>query len=210
MFLGLSHLDLAVSRLDRARAFYVDGLGFAVKAQGDGYCDVDGITVCLRLIEVARVEHRCALRLQVSDVAAAHQHLLRLGARELYAPHRSPQLELVASCRDADGHSVSVWRPLSEDEWEFVPELPTTMRWHGEAEVLLKALLLRVPALFRGLARRKVSSLAEELASDRPVGREDVIRAYIRSSARITRDRVKKPLLDNGIDPALYAEDFEW
>jgi hypothetical protein len=70
--------------------------------------------------------------------------------------------------------------------------------------------LTRVPSLFRGLARRRVVQEAEELAEARAVGREEVIRGYIRSSARITRGRVKKPLIEHGIDPEAYRADFEW
>lgn len=103
-----------------------------------------------------------------------------------------------------------MWRALSEDEYGYLPTLPIQQTWDGEAEALLKSLLTRVPSLFRGLARRKVVQEAEAIATARQVGREDVIRAYIRSNARVTRSRVRKPLLEHGIDPEHYRADFEW
>lgn len=210
MFLGVSHVDVSVTDLPRARRFYTEGFGFTVKREGPGFCDVDTNTVLLRLIETRTVEHRAALRLQVVDVEKAFAALQALGARTLYEPLRTPQLELVGSVADRDGHTLSVWRPLSEDEYGFLPSLPTEQSWKAEAETLLQSLLVGVPSLFRGLARRKVVREAEELAEGRDVGREDVIRAYIRANSKITRYRLKKPLLENGIDPAAYPVEFEW
>lgn len=210
MFLGVSHVDVSVTDLPRARRFYTEALGFTVKREGPGFCDVDTNTVLLRLIETRTVEHRAAIRLQVVDVEKAFTRLKALGARALYEPLRTPQLELVGSVADADGNTLSVWRPLSEDEYGFLPALPTEQSWRGEAEKLLQSLLVGVPSLFRGLARRKVVREAEELAEGRDVGREDVIRAYIRANSKITRYRLKKPLVENGIDPDAYSADFEW
>lgn len=210
MFFGVSHVDVPVTDLPRARRLYAEGFGFQVKKEGPGFCDVDTHTVVLRLIETRTVQHPGAFRLQVSDVEKAFARLLELGGRALYEPLRTPQLELVGSVADWDGNTISVWRNLSEDEYGFLPALPTEQSWSGEAEKLLQSLLTGVPSLFRGLARRKVVREAEELAGVRDVGREEVIRAYIRASAKITRGRVKKPLLAHGIDPQHYQADFEW
>lgn len=210
MFYGVSHVDVSVTDLARARALYADALGFEVKREGPGFVDIDAHSLLLRLVEVRSVELRTSLRVQVGDVERAWAHLVAQGARPLYEPLRTPQLELVGSVADPDGNHLSVWRALSEDEYGFLPELPTEQAWQGDAEALLQSLLLGVPSLFRGLARRKVVREAEELAAGRNVGREDVIRAYIRSNARITRHRVKRPLLDNGIDPTRYQADFDW
>lgn len=210
MFYGVSHVDVSVTELPRARRFYADAFGFSVKKEGPGFCDVDTNTVLLRLIETPSVEYRSAFRLQVSDVEKAWARLLELGGRALYEPLRTPQLELVGSVADWDGNALSVWRNLSEDEYGFLPALPTEQSWTGEAESLLQSLLTGVPSLFRGLARRKVVREAEELATGRDVGREEVIRAYIRANSKITRGRVRKPLLAHGIDPEQYRADFEW
>lgn len=210
MFFGVSHLELPVTDLARARRFYTEALGFPVKQDGEGFCDVDTHSVLLRLVEVRRVEQHATLRLQVGDVAAAYAALLAAGAKALYPPERTPQLELMAQASDPDGHGITVWRALSEDEYGYLPTLPIQQTWDSEAEALLKSLLTRVPSLFRGLARRKVVQEAEAIATARQVGREDVIRAYIRSNARVTRNRVRKPLLEHGIDPEHYRADFEW
>ena len=41
------------------------------------------------------------------------------------------------------------------------------------------------------------------------VHREQVIRAFILSSAKVTRYRNRQPLVDQGVDVSLYAADFE-
>lgn len=210
MFYGISHVDLAVRDLARSRRFYSEGLGFALLREGPGFCDLEANSLHLRLVESRGVEYRCAIRLQVPDVAAAWARLVELGARPLYEPARTEQLELVGSAADPDGHCLTVWRNMSEDEYGFLPALPTEQGWLPEAEQLLKSLLTRVPSLFRGLARRKVVREAEELATGRDVGRDDVIRAYIRSNAKITRGRVRAPLIDHGVDLDQYRADFDW
>jgi catechol 2,3-dioxygenase-like lactoylglutathione lyase family enzyme len=210
MFYGVSHVDLSVSNLARSRRFYSEGLGFAVVREGAGFCDLDAHSLQLRLIESRAIEYRCAIRLQVPNVEAAWQRLVELGGKALYEPARTEQLELVGSTSDPDGHCLTVWRNMSEDEYGFLPSLPKEQSWSGEAEKLLQSLLTRVPSLFRGLARRKVVREAEELAVGRDVGRDDVIRAYIRSNAKITRYRVKAPLIEHGVDPEQYRADFEW
>lgn len=210
MFYGVSHVDLAVSNLARSRRFYSEGLGFAVVREGAGFCDLDAHSLQLRLLESRAIEYRCAIRLQVPNVEAAWQRLVELGGKPLYEPGRTEQLELVGSTSDPDGHCLTVWRNMSEDEYGFLPALPKEQSWSADAEKLLQSLLTRVPSLFRGLARRKVVREAEEIAVGRDVGRDDVIRAYIRSNAKITRYRVKGPLIEHGVDPEQYRADFEW
>jgi catechol 2,3-dioxygenase-like lactoylglutathione lyase family enzyme len=210
MFHGVSHVDLAVSNLARAKRLYSDGLGFPVLREGEGYCDLDAHSLHLRLLESRTIEYRSAIRLQVVNVADAWSKLVELGARALYEPVRTDQLELAGSVADPDGHCLTVWRAMSEDEYGFLPALPKEQSWLPEAEQLLKSLLTRVPSLFRGLARRKVAREAEELAAGRDVSREDVIRAYIRSNAKITRSRVRAPLVEHGVDLEQYRADFDW
>jgi hypothetical protein len=151
------------------------------------------------------------VRLQVRDVQAAYETLLAAGIGALYEPMRTPALELVASVADPDGHTVVLWRELTEDEYGFVPELQKQGQWDAGAETLLKSLLAHVPALFRALARRKVTRVIEEIAGyDRSgVTREHVIRGYILSSAKVTRYRVIEPLRRHGIDPDRYRAEFE-
>jgi len=212
MFFGVSHLDVPVQSLVRALSFYEGTLGFPRRKAGEGWVDLDAGSVVLRLVEVLHPEYRPTLRVQVRDVAAAAKALVEVGARLVQEPVRTPELELVASLRDPDDNQVVVWRDLTEDEYDFVPELPTSTRWGVEAEVLLKGLLQHVPALFRGLARRKVTKLVEELAgetADRIVTSELVVRGYILSSAKITRYRLHAPLLAHGYDPERYRADFE-
>jgi catechol 2,3-dioxygenase-like lactoylglutathione lyase family enzyme len=210
MFYGLSHVDVPVRDLERSLALYVGVLDFKVKKRAGGWADIDTGTVTLRFVESDRVERSVSLRVAVSDVPAAYDTLLQKGATPVYQAMHTPELEHVAALRDPDGHTLIVWRELSEDEYGFDPALPTEMRWNEEADALLKSLLRAVPSLFRGLARRKVTKNAEYLARDtNVVTKEHVVRAYILSSAKITRYRTRQPLIDHGYDPERYREDFE-
>lgn len=210
VFHGLSHVDLETTRLARTRACFTGAFGFTVRAEGEGFCDIDTSSCLIRLVETARVEHPTVLRFQVADVQAAWQRLVAAGLPSRYAPMRTSPTELGASVSDEDGHVLRVWRPLTEDEWDVVPELPKEQAWANEADALLKSLLKHVPALFRGLARRKVVREAESLAGGALVDRELVIRAFIRASSRPTRARARVPLTAHGIDPERYREDFDY
>lgn len=208
---GLSHVDVAVRDLTRGLAIWRDLLGFPERARGDGWIDLDaGGTIALRLHAVARPDRRASVRVQSSTVEATLAALVRAGARVAYPTHRTPEQDLVGAVLDPDGHTIVVWRPLTEDEYDVVPALPKEMTWDPEAEALLKSLLKKVPALFRGLARRRVVAVAEELAGARNlVGREEAIRGFILASPRVTRGRNRQPLIDHGIDVDAYQADWD-
>jgi predicted enzyme related to lactoylglutathione lyase len=211
VFFGVSHVDVPVRDLARARRFWVDGLGFGVKREAEGFIDVETGNVLVRLHATARASQPASVRLVVADPRAAAEVVVSLGGQLLYEATRTPALELVATCADPDGNQIIVWRDLSEDEYEQAPDLPMTLRWDSAAEILLKDLLGHVPALFRALARRKVTRNAEYIATQTTnavVNRDVVVRAYILSSARITRDRLRRPLIANGFDPDDYVEEF--
>jgi predicted enzyme related to lactoylglutathione lyase len=211
MFYGVTHVDVPVTDIPRAREFWGDLIGLRPGKSGEGFADMDSGNVALRLIQVRNVEHPVSIRISVRDVEAAYEQLLRHGGTSLYEPLRTPELELVANVVDPDGNSVFVWRELTEDEWDFVPALPKEGEWHEDAERLLVQLLSHVPALFRALARRKATRMVEHLAkTDRsPVTREHVINGYILSSAKITRYRLVEPLRKSGINPDDYKAVFE-
>ncbi len=206
---GVSHVDVPVASLDAAVRFYGRALGFPVRQAGPGWADLDASSAAIRLVEAPGAERRAALRVQVAEVEPVFRALLEAGARRLYDPSRTDANELLASAHDPDGNTLIVWRPLSEDELGYLPALPTAAAWRPEAEALLKSLLLAVPALFRGLARRKVVRLAEARAPGKAIGTDDVVRAYVLASARITRHRLREPLLRHGFDPEAFRAEFE-
>jgi len=209
-FLGLSHVDIPVTNLERSLAIYRDATGFPESDRGDGWVVIDGATAAIRLLATSKPEHRSTIRLQANDVEAAAKVLVDAGATTLYDPMRTPEQELVAAVRDPDGHTIYVWRALTEDEFDFVPDLPKEMTWDPEAEAFLKSLLEAVPALFRGLARRKVTREAELLAAETNcVTRQEVIRGFILSSPKITRGRNRQPLIDHGVDVDKYQADWD-
>jgi hypothetical protein len=112
--------------------------------------------------------------------------------------------------RDPDGNILSVWRELTEDELDVVPALPKELTWTEDAETFLQSLLRSVPALFRALARYRVTREAEALAArTRVVTREEVIRGYILASPKVTRGRNRKPLIEHGVDVDKYKADWD-
>jgi catechol 2,3-dioxygenase-like lactoylglutathione lyase family enzyme len=211
MFFGVTHIDVPVTDFASAEALWGKLIGFREIKRGEGFVDFDSGSVILRLVKVDHVTRPISLRVNVPDVQYAYDLLIKFGARPLYEAQRTPALELEAHVADADGNSVIVWRELSEDEFGFVPELPKQGEWNPESEILLNELLSHVPALFRSMARRKVTRNVEELSSydNSPVRRDHVIRGYILSSAKIKRDRLLEPLKKCGIDPAKYREEFD-
>lgn len=212
MFFGISHLVVPVTDLARTAKLWCDVMGFAQARRGEGYLDIDSGNVAIRLIQVPAIESRLSLRLSVGNVRQAYDKLLAGGAVARYAPMQTPELEEMACVNDPDGHSIVLWRELTEDEWGFVPELPKQGQWYPDAEQLLQRLLSHVPALFRMLARRKTTRVIEMLAREEKsaVTRELVIKGYITSSAKVTRYRLVAPLRAEGINPDDYREDFDY
>lgn len=205
---GLSHVDVPVTDLQRAARFYELTFGFSRKQAGAGWIDLDAHSIAIRLVEVAS-ERRATLRVLVADPARVVRAVEQAGGQVLYATHRTGDQELVASAHDPDGNAIHLWRALTEDEYEQPPELPVEIEWSPESVTLLKSLLLAVPALFRGLARRKVVRTVEEAVGRGRVGELDVVRGYIASSAKITRGRLRAPLARHGYDPDAFQAEFD-
>ena len=212
MFHGISHFDLQTSSLLQSRQLWAEVIGLNVSREGEGFIELDSGNVAIRLIEVSEVNQTSTIRLSVQNVSGAYKHLVENGTTSLYEPMETPDLEKIACVTDQNGHSIILWRSLTEDEWDFIPQLPKTGEWYPDAEELLIRLLSHVPAFFRKLARRKVTRVVEELASEMnsPVRREHVIKGYITSTAKVTRSRLIKPLIAEGINPDDYKEDFEY
>lgn len=127
----------------------------------------------------------------------------------LYAAERAG-LELQATCADPDGNRVVLVRELTEDEYAEPVDLPTTTTWRPEARELLLGLLRHVPALFRALARRRITKNAEHLARSEAarIDERTVVRAYIVSNSKATRERVRAPLREYGYDVNDFLDDF--
>ena len=212
MFHGISHIDVQVTSLPKGRHLWSEVIGLTVIKEGDGYIELDSGNVAIRLIEVPGIEQTTTIRLSVPSVTQAYKKLLLHGAIGKYEPMNTPDLHKIACVTDENGHSIIVWRTLSEDEWDFVPDLPKTGEWYPDAEELVVNLLSHVPAFFRMLARRKVTRVIEELANEEQsaVSREHVIKGYITSSAKVTRSRLIEPLKAEGINPDDYKAEFDY
>jgi hypothetical protein len=82
------------------------------------------------------------------------------------------------------------------------------MIWTDEAREIIQDLLQELPLPVRAgveeAANYRAESLAEQAAAS-PVGLETAVRAFIESTPRDLRERLKHTLSYNGID----AEDYE-
>lgn len=212
MFIGVSHIDLPVTNLERACTFWSNVIGLIETKRGEGFIDLDSGNMVVRLIEVGEVKNTVSVRILVQNLQEAYDAILRFDTKSAYQPMRTDDLEEIACVTDEDGHSIILWRLLTEDEWDFIPQLPKEGEWYPDAEELLKRLLSYVPAMFRALARRKVTRVVEMLAKEdnSAVKREHVIKGYITSSAKLTRVRLVEPLKKEGINPDDYKEEFDY
>ena len=209
MFYGLSHVEVFVRNLARSRELYVDVLGFAVKREGEGWLDLETGTVTLHLRETKDTPAPVVLRVISANVEEGTATLTAAGGKLVCEATRTEQLTEMAAVQDFDGHTIIVWRELSEDECGFDPDLPTEIDWGEDAEALLKSLLHGVPALFRAQARRKIVRHTEERAQKMRVTEDTVVRAFISVTPKFMRDRARTPLVDNGYDPADYQDEFD-
>jgi len=212
MFYGVSHIDVPVRNLVKAEQIYSVLLDFPVAQRGEGWFDVNAGGCLLRVLESKNVERPATLRVQTPTVEDAVKRLADAGLTVLYDTMRTPDLELMSVIADADGNNIVLWRKLLEDEYGYDPEIPKEMTWDEDADELLKSLLKAVPSFFRPLARRKVAKNAEWYARERGtmrVNKDLVVRAYIISNAKVTRDRVRKPLIEHGYKPEDYPEEFD-
>ena len=207
---GITHVILGVQDLERSLRLYRDGLGLEVLENRERGCDLDASGAILRLREGSGSAAPAEIHLQTTRISSGTEDLQRFGATLLFGPQNEFDLQLrSAVLQDPDGHLLTLWRRLREDELPSEPPLGTTLPWSDEAAVLARSLLARVPLPFRDLARSGCVAEAEHLATPgTPVSRETVARAFIRSTPRLLRSRVKEPLRDHGILPDDFEADF--
>lgn len=210
MRVGLTAVHLPVRHLERSLGLYRDCMGCVEVRRGEAGVVTLEAGGCHLVLELAAEPKPVRLRFQAARVADTVRELVRAGAREIWAPTPVEGRELEAELEDFDGHRLVLWRRLREDELETEPELPTTEAWADEARGLLSSLLRRVPENFRRVAREGSVAEAEWLAlDDGRVEKRHAVRAFIRSSPRLVRDRLRDPLRDHGLEPDDYADDFE-
>lgn len=211
MFFGTSHVDIQVSNLEKAVTLWCEVIGLTELKRGNNFVDVDSGSIVLRLTKKTAISHPVTVRIHAADIQAAYATLLDAGMQDYFEPTHTDELEMVAGVRDGDGNTILVWRELTEDEYDFTPELPTETDWRPEAEDLLKQLLKRVPALFRATARKRTTRAIEELSrsENRTIDREQVIRGYIMATPKFMRSQLIGPMKEEGINTDNYQEAFD-
>lgn len=117
IFFGQRQIVLPVSDLERSLRIFHQATGLPLKQCGDGWVEVDGGSVRLRLV-LTRQPERGAIRLHAPSVSGALGALIAAGATPLHHPRRTSARELVGAVLDPDGHLIQVWRRLTSDECE--------------------------------------------------------------------------------------------
>ena len=203
-----------VSDLRGAAGFAVRTLGLPATVSGPGYVVLDNRTVCIRLIADAAADSfpPLDLELAVLDVEEATAALIYVpGVRVEAMPRWVTETRREAVLEAPHRFRLILSRELTEDELAVTPSLPTAMPWLAEADVLVQALLKRVPIPFRSNARRRVVSWIETLASREgreQVDRELALHGLIQVTPKLDLPDLRRALEDRGIDVDVYTDDF--
>ena len=112
---GIANVMLGASDLDRARAFYRDTLGLAVKQEIPGFVffETGPVTLCLSAAH-ARLADRpgpSEVVLSVANVRDAYAALMEKGVEFLREPANVTGDSWAANFRDPDGHLLSIFGP---------------------------------------------------------------------------------------------------
>ena len=217
MPVGVSHLRFPVVDLDATIQFLVDGLGLALLGRSETWAEVDGYGAQL-LLEVVPADVQPSgsvrlgpgLRILSNDLGGDLERMVAHGATVVRDIETTEGLQEIAELTGPGGLSIQLWRKLGEDEYGFIPELPRTMPWTDQAVERLQALLSRVPQEFRSSARIRSSQEAEDLAWELDaVDEACAVRGMIRATPRPLRDRIRRALEVEKLDPSAYESDFQ-
>ena len=112
---GIANIMLGVADLDRARAFYRDTLGLAVKQEIPGFVflETGPVALCLSAAHARLAEHPgpSEVVLSVDSVRDAYAALKEKGVEFLREPANVTGASWAANFRDPDGHLLSIFGP---------------------------------------------------------------------------------------------------
>lgn len=118
----LDHLDLIVSDVPGATAFFRDVLGLTVRVQDTRFAEIDAGPVTIMLNPEALVPTTPAagtiLHFQVEDVAAAIERARSRGAKVLLEPTRTDWGWESAMIAGPEESIIDLYRPLESGEKE--------------------------------------------------------------------------------------------
>lgn len=207
MLLGVSHVEIPVRALARARAFWIEVAGFSPLSAGADYLDLEGHGAIVRLV-AREPATGITIHFQTAQVEEDLAALIAGGAHPRRAPEEHDGRWL-GEVETEDGHRLVLWRRLRESDRAVAIPLPTSRPWEAAAEALANRLLAAVPESFRDLARQGAVAEAEHLAPDgQQVAVLEVVRATIRSTPRIMRERLRPSLLAEGYDLDAFPTDL--
>ena len=112
---GIANVMLGAADLDRARTFYRDTLGLAVKQEIPGFVflETGPVTLCLSAAHARLAEHPgpTEVVLSVGSVRDAYEALREKGVAFLREPANVTGESWAANFRDPDGHLLSIFGP---------------------------------------------------------------------------------------------------
>lgn len=211
MIFGISHVVLPVHDLELARCFYSLTMGCEEELADQNFLELSNGFFRLRLELQVIPLSPVTLWIECDQIMESCLALCAIGAELLQAEEHQVGLAK-ALLRDPFGHTLILWRNLSEDELDTPPALPKTQAWLPEAEVLVHILLKEVPDAFRAGARKASVLEAEYLSqesNENQVSKYSAILGCIRSAPLFRRDMLKEPLDRQGVDWQLYQAEFE-
>lgn len=203
-----------VADLEGAVELLEQALDFAVQQRDAGWVLLDNGAIAIRLEPRSPSEPEATLRIELAtrDVQEAAARLFEVGAQV------SGPLSWVSTQRQEQlfhapyGLELLLTRFHNEDEAGIVPDLPTSLEWETDATARVKELLRRVPVDFREQARRRSTERAEALALERGevlVDLELAIRGVVQMTPAIRVEEVRLAIVELGLDPSRWEEDFE-
>lgn len=112
---GIANVMLGAADLDRARTFYRDTLGLAVKQETPGFVflETGPVTLCLSAAHARLAEQPGPMEvvLSVDSVRDAYAALREKGVAFLREPANVTGESWAANFRDPDGHLLSIFGP---------------------------------------------------------------------------------------------------
>lgn len=173
---------------------------------------LDNGSVSLRLLLCSEPRSRFVLDVDCVDLDAAQTEL---SARPGFSCHPAAFISThreVLRVRTPYGFELWLGRSHDEDALGIEAELSTELCWSEEALETIRKLARQVPVAFRDLMREKTVARAETLAVARgsiEVDRSTALAAAIQMTPAFQLPRLRKQLIDLGVDVDRFAEDFE-
>ncbi len=203
-----------VSAPAEAAQFFVNALSFVEKHATQDTHVVDNGALQLRLVQSGSGPSHANWPLEIEiiteDFDASTQALVGQGdVWELTREVSTASDRIEKRLGTIYGAVLVLTRQLTEDDLGTLPQLPATMPWTPNADGLVRRAVRRVPLVFRGSARKRITGRAEGLAlaeDDDQVALPHAVRGLIDSTPGFQRSALIEFLTDEGVAAELLDE----